>query len=645
MPSRNRTDQGIFETLQAAEAVAQRLRALIRSLGQQPITTQFYTRIRVKSYDSAVKKVYAKRRTTRNELYSFFDITDLVGFRIVTLYDDDIEKAVDYIFALLEASRRSPHPIFTPFRTLIPAGSTADKLTRWDFVREILFFRRMQRGKKADIYGQVRTRLRLQLRKQVTDDKLLKHHMAKLKIREPENEDYSSIHILLNATETIRSEPVEIPIEVQIRTAAEDIWGEINHQLLYKAKDLYVWTPSLANIVREMQDDSSSIKKSLEELRAPVTRFWRHSKAAEDEIAKFKEPTRTSYHRSLIVTLFYAMSGEYFENVNPLLQQYDTALVGLTHADEPRQAADVLRHCLDLMTQVKAGFGDELKRLPASAARAEQGTKDRNAYILLKQRQHLCGLEISRLRSLAVFRFRYSLESNQPRPIEEDRYSTRVHKVFNELCELRNSWDFIIRPVAMLSFWKSVIAKQFSPQLALYHLRIAAEELEQDTSLPEWSIYRILIPRQLAAELYEDAKRLVRLNGRRTTREVWWRSQLAVDVRIILGRAFELSLQAHNRHTKKDKKKAGDLVFGFERDESVRDADTIANIASLYVILYDSPDYERLGITPAFLVERIEEVQKFLRASPAARGTDPASIEKKLKKLDKLLIVVRKDLN
>jgi len=138
------------------------------------------------------------------------------------------------------------------------------------------------------------------------------------------------------------------------------------------------------------------------------------------------------------------------------------------------------------------GFGDALKRLPANAAKAEPGTKDRNAYILLKQRQHLCGLEISRLRSLAVFRFRYSLDSNQPRPIEDDRYITRVHKVFNELCELRNSWDFIIRPVAMLSFWKSVIAKQFSPQLALYHLRIAAEELEQDTSLPEWSIYRIL---------------------------------------------------------------------------------------------------------------------------------------------------------
>ena len=277
MPTQNRTDQGIFETLQAADTVAQRLRALMGGLGPDFSATQFYTRVRVKSYDSIIKKIYSKRRAAGDELYSFVDITDIVGFRIVTLYDDDIEKAIDHLLKLIDASRSFSQPLFSPYKPKYP--DHPDRITRWDYIRQAKFFRRRRYEEKKDVYELAHDHF-LQRMKNEVGWRGSDHHGTKFTLVEPADEGYASVHFILNAAATVRKEEVEIPIEVQIRTAAEDIWGEINHQLLYKAEDLYVWTPTLQQTYQEMEDDLRAIKATLYELREPITRFWRHSKEA-----------------------------------------------------------------------------------------------------------------------------------------------------------------------------------------------------------------------------------------------------------------------------------------------------------------------------------------------------------------------------
>jgi ppGpp synthetase/RelA/SpoT-type nucleotidyltranferase len=351
MRPRGRSDREVFETLQAAEAVATRLRALTDSLGPDFISMQFYVRIRVKSYDSIIKKIYGKRREAGRELYALEDVTDIVGLRIVTLYDDDVKKALNHVLALVEANGagldqtkgRLDQPLFKPIRTV-------KKPTEWDFIREVIFFHRGRGGSK-DIYKECHETLLKQLRKRFRRNRTsYRLHRKKITLRDPEKESdrenvdsfasqgYSSIHLVLNAVANVGLRSIDVPIEVQMRTAAEDIWGEINHQLFYKARDSYVWTPTLQTTYDDMLDDSNSIKKSLDDLSDPITRFWRHAAAAEEIIARFREP-KTKYHNSLIVTLFYAMNDEFLDEVDDELTAYDEKIKALRKATTAQRAA------------------------------------------------------------------------------------------------------------------------------------------------------------------------------------------------------------------------------------------------------------------------------------------------------------------
>ena len=602
----------------------------MRSVGPDFVSTQFYTRVRVKSHDSIVKKIYAKRREPEGELFSFYDLTDLVGLRIVTLYDDEIEKAVEHLLKLIEDSSNLDEPLFKPFKPPRP-----NEITLWDYIRDASFIRRVRDDETKDIYEQVYDGVVARLEEMISDPDTLSHHKKKLKLRKPAKEGYSSIHFVLNGVSKLRNKEYEIPIEVQIRTAAEDIWSEINHQLLYKVQDLFVWTPRIQQLYADMEDDSRSVKRKLYELRYPIARFWDHSKEAGRLIKNFREPT-TPYHRSLIVTLFYAISGEYFDNVDQVLKTYDNTLLALTKTTDSREAANTLFTCVTLVKEVRDKFEASRKKV---LVRLKKGEKDErraleNDSILLNQRQLLCDLEIARLEALAVVRFKHVIDS-PTRKIEAGQEKAEIRRVFDVMCEIRNSWDLTIRPVAMMSFWKYIIGREIDHHLGIYHLRAAADEIEQDSSLPNWSIYRILIPRYLAAELYAEAQKLVHDNGRRPSREIWWRSHVAIDARSMLTRAFELALQSYAKHLKRDHR-SGDLVFGYEIDEGIRDADVIANVTSLYVTLFDSPDYEGLGTNAQFIADRVREVHAFHKTI----GSPDDRVKRKIGRLEQLLAVL-----
>jgi ppGpp synthetase/RelA/SpoT-type nucleotidyltranferase len=636
MPSHDRTDQEIFETLQAADAVAQRFRALIASSGQDFAYTQFYTRIRVKSYNSIIQKIQRKRRQEGDELFSFHDITDIVGFRIVTLYDDDINNAINDLLKLIDAGGRFGESLFKPYKPLNP-----ERLTTWDFIKEVESYPRLRQ--RDDVHWKAHHRVRAEITKQVgSDQKTLNHHLSKLKLKlakDDDQQEYSSTHFLLNATSTVGKKEINVPIEVQIRTAVEDIWGEIDHQIFYKAEDLYVWTPRLEEIYAEMRMDSQAVKEaSLYKLGPAITRFWRHSRDAADQIQLFKRP-RTSYHRSLIVTLFYAASREYLDNADRLLRRYDNRLKLLVKTTEVDDAVIHLDECVSLMRQIRDKFDESHKTVLATLSKLTGDERDRlpeqsrwvNFSTLLTQRKLLCDLEIARLEALAVVRFKRRITSpSMELSFSEERAELR--RVFDAICEFRNSWEFRIRPTAMISFWKYIIGSKIDRNLGMYHLQVAAEEMERDSSLPEWSIYLIIIQRYLSAELYEEAKRLVNANGRRSSRKIWWHSQVAIDVRVILTQALELALQSYKKHQLRDEK-SGDLVFGFERDEDIRDADAIVNAASLYFELFDSPDYQRLGTTSEFMRDRVREVHTIF----TNMESPPGWIRRKIGRLEQLL--------
>lgn len=663
MRPRGRSDRAIFERLQAAEAVAVRLRALTDSLGPDFISMRFYVRIRVKGYDSIVKKISMRRRKKDRELYSLENITDLVGFRIVTLYDDDIPTAIEHLFRLIRMGSSEP---IRPERTVsrpgqssvgqIPPADPRERRgsdhgaievplfqplhdgapTEWDVIREVIFFTRRP-GSPEDIYKFCYEKLLETLRRRFGEESdEYRRHIDKIRLRDVEKEakaeapetadedkeigdGYSSMHLILNAVSRVGMDSdgqpllVQVPIEVQVRTAAEDIWGEINHQLSYKTTNLYVWTPDLEEAYSRARADSRIIKESLNNLSLPITQFWRDAQGAEGIVGRFRSPT-TTLHRSLIVALLHAMSGQFMGPVDPLLRQYDDLLRDLATARDDEHAANILLQCSRLLHKIGNEY-EQMVRQTSSGWLRRAALSDLD-HKLLRQRQMLCRLEIERLCALSVHRYNHMLtDADKPQSI--GNRDEQLREAFDAICEFRNDPKLLVRPVVMMSYWKYVLANEIDEGLALYHLRLAYDELDQDASLPRSSIYHILVPRSLAAETRKEVVRLFVANGNRSSPEIWRQSQIAADIKFALTRALALALQAYNKAfgsgTGRDPR-LGDLIYGHEANENVHDADVITSILHFHFELFGHPDYQALGTTKNFFIERATEASNFVRS-------------------------------
>ena len=53
-------------------------------------------------------------------------------------------------------------------------------------------------------------------------------------IASPKKSGYRSLHVLLNIPVTLDGETMMVPAEIQLRTAAMDLWANIEHSICYK---------------------------------------------------------------------------------------------------------------------------------------------------------------------------------------------------------------------------------------------------------------------------------------------------------------------------------------------------------------------------------------------------------------------------
>ena len=53
-------------------------------------------------------------------------------------------------------------------------------------------------------------------------------------IAHPKRSGYRSLHLILRVPVTVGREQLLVPVEVQLRTAAMDIWASIEHDMVYK---------------------------------------------------------------------------------------------------------------------------------------------------------------------------------------------------------------------------------------------------------------------------------------------------------------------------------------------------------------------------------------------------------------------------
>lgn len=199
-------DRDTLDILRGADDVRERLLVELTT-GVPAISSLAYaTKIRVKEDFKIAEKVRRKQLEKSNPDYSVHDLRDIVGLRLVTLYRLD---ALRIIPAFLDRVQKSPN------------NTTA--LFVKDEIEEVIIY-----GTNAA--GDAQT---------LTSRLLAMFESRKLKCK-PDVRDtitnYSSIHMVVWCRGRYNDGYRRIPVEVQVRTALEDVWGEIEHGLKYKKR-------------------------------------------------------------------------------------------------------------------------------------------------------------------------------------------------------------------------------------------------------------------------------------------------------------------------------------------------------------------------------------------------------------------------
>ena len=182
-------DITISDALYAGEQIAQRLRSLEDSISPFGLRTHFYSKIRVKEHESIREKVKRIQQGNDEEpakpLYSFRDLTDIIGFRIVTLYDDELPLIVKHIVNLVKAGQTMAQPLFK--RGLI-----------WESFHGAYFYKRS--AEEGDVYRDCHKTLSDLINVDCSSDGIDPSSFLSKSIqlvRQPQ--PYSSAHILFNA--------------------------------------------------------------------------------------------------------------------------------------------------------------------------------------------------------------------------------------------------------------------------------------------------------------------------------------------------------------------------------------------------------------------------------------------------------------
>ena len=82
-------------------------------------------------------------------------------------------------------------------------------------------------------------------------------------IKEPKPSGYRSLHLIVEVPIVISEGTLHLPVEIQLRTIAMDMWASLEHELRYKserdfseadAARLRLCSEAISEVDREMQD-------------------------------------------------------------------------------------------------------------------------------------------------------------------------------------------------------------------------------------------------------------------------------------------------------------------------------------------------------------------------------------------------------
>jgi ppGpp synthetase/RelA/SpoT-type nucleotidyltranferase len=225
----------------------------------------YMTRARVKDIDSCYLK------TKRKNKVNISTITDMIGLRILCLFEQDIFDVYKYLLTMFDKK------VYT-LNEILVYGWKQDSIIPIEFMEnEIKKFTRYHNISFEDIYR---------------------------------DNGYQSIHFVGKYMDFHHN--IEYSFEIQLRTLLQDVWGELEHKLAYKQKNPHQF----------IKQSFMRLSKSLETNDMLIT----HLKSFIDESLCGIDPIPFSvgnvykYEYEILPNIFYK------EQIKPLFDEYNQLL-------------------------------------------------------------------------------------------------------------------------------------------------------------------------------------------------------------------------------------------------------------------------------------------------------------------------------
>lgn len=225
----------------------------------------YAVKVRVKD-DFKIREKVLRKRAMRPE-YDVANLRDIIGLRVVTLYRLDALEVIPLLINSIEAP--GPNGVFK-------AGS----------LEEVVIYSTNPQGDPQELAQKL---MRL-LRSRGLD--------AISRVDEAAS-NYTSIHMVAWGQVTHGTEQLDIPVEIQVRTAFEDVWGEMDHALKYKRERTFSSPDAVSdwhdtalahlNVLKTLVDGigqyADQVRLQIHELDKPRLRSAL-SKSAEDPLVR-----------------------------------------------------------------------------------------------------------------------------------------------------------------------------------------------------------------------------------------------------------------------------------------------------------------------------------------------------------------------
>ena len=391
---------------------------------------------------------------------------------------------------------------------------------------------------------------------------------------------------------------LEIPIEFQLRTAAEDIWAEINHKLIYKTNTTFCWSDKFAEKFGSAKNKSDAVKDHIDKLSKEIQSMHIASTEASEAVAKLWDKGNHKYHFSTCISLLVTIgpSDYHRDSKLDLYLKKVHALRKSVNKEEVREALRLVDQSINIVEKLRSKLAAEHQKINA----IKPGPSIEKS--VLEEQIALLRLENLRLRTFTFLFLECAKLGSHFVSVGEKRHdgvdtsssiaseSEIASQLYSEFCEYLDS-DYNVMPIVMIHYFKNLLAEYFDRDAQKRNLESCYTFLEQDKSLPIWSIYRVLIPRSsckyYTSQFHTISNKVASKDSKIDILNLRNSNSVSQVMQDNILNALKYSMKALENHSaggtdQELLSKRGDILFGFGEDEDYLDVGTILALCEDY---------------------------------------------------------------